>query len=158
MHIQFLKQNKKEILNWVEVTARAIHNLSATIQSPFRGCMDQGETQKRGLCNKGKCSSFHSSYFRKASRQDLCLLFGPSNYHQLKLCVCSFQDAAHHSCPRLLVTLPQVPSHQLKHWPLRSYKCYFSFNILILMSLEVINSTSFMSLGPCLFAHHLLLM
>lgn len=153
MHMQFLKQNKAEILNGVEVTARAIPSLSAIIQSPIRS---QPAFCKRGLQGLYQRKMFFISLFllRKTLRfQSVCLLFGPSNYHQLArpgCCTPLVPVAVSHAAT--------VPSYQLKHWPLRSYKCYFSFNILILMSLEVINSTSFMSLGPCLFAHHLLLM
>lgn len=65
MHIHFLKQNKKEILNWVEVTAGAMQNLSATIQSPIRGCMEwaciQGETQQKGPLFVSKENVFNST-------------------------------------------------------------------------------------------------
>lgn len=153
MHIQFLKQNKAEILNGVEVTARAIPSLSAIIQSPIRS---QPAFCKRGLQGLYQRKMFFISLF--LLQKDLEISESVSPFWTFQLPPACWSRMLHPLVPVAVSHAATVPSYQLKHWPLRSYKCYFSFNILILMSLEVINSTSFMSLGPCLFAHHLLLM
>lgn len=157
MHIQFLKQNKKEILNWVEVTGRAIQTCQPQFSHPSGAARSElafrEKHRKRGLCNKRKCSSFHSS---ERPQDKICFSFLDLPATTSWSSVSAPSKMLHTTQPMAVSHAATVPSQQLKHWPLRSYKCYFSFNILILMSLEVINST--MSLGPCLFAHHLLLM